>query len=70
MIVEPESLFFPGLLSVEGFLAYLMSDDNAVVPPEKFDLSDDMDQPLSHYFINSSHNPYLTGTTQCDHIPT
>ncbi|XP_043220977.1 1-phosphatidylinositol 4,5-bisphosphate phosphodiesterase classes I and II-like isoform X2 [Amphibalanus amphitrite] len=50
-----------GLLSVEGFMAYLMSDDNAVVAPEKFDLSDDMDQPLSHYFINSSHNTYLTG---------
>ena len=42
-------------------MAYLMSDDNAVVAPEKFDLSDDMDQPLSHYFINSSHNTYLTG---------
>ena len=40
---------------------YLMSDDNGVIPPEKYDLSDDMEQPLSHYFINSSHNTYLTG---------
>ena len=40
---------------------YLMSEDNAVIPPEKYDLSDDMEQPLSHYFINSSHNTYLTG---------
>ena len=38
-----------------------MSDDNAIVAPEKFDLNLDMDQPLCHYFINSSHNTYLTG---------
>lgn len=40
---------------------YLMSDDNPVMAPSKLDLCDDMDQPLSHYFINSSHNTYLTG---------
>lgn len=51
----------PGHLSQEGFLKFLMSDDNNLVPPEKLDLSEDMDQPLSHYFINSSHNTYLTG---------
>ncbi|XP_071081151.1 1-phosphatidylinositol 4,5-bisphosphate phosphodiesterase beta-1-like [Haliotis cracherodii] len=50
-----------GHLSQEGFLKFLMSDDNNLVPPEKLDLSEDMDQPLSHYFINSSHNTYLTG---------
>ncbi|XP_067142019.1 1-phosphatidylinositol 4,5-bisphosphate phosphodiesterase classes I and II-like isoform X3 [Centruroides vittatus] len=50
-----------GLLSADGFLKYLMSDDNAIVAPEKFDLNQDMDHPLSHYFINSSHNTYLTG---------
>ncbi|XP_043222613.1 1-phosphatidylinositol 4,5-bisphosphate phosphodiesterase classes I and II-like isoform X2 [Amphibalanus amphitrite] len=48
-------------LSLEGFMHYLMSEDNGVIPPEKYDLSDDMEQPLSHYFINSSHNTYLTG---------
>ncbi len=50
-----------GLFSFEGFLRYLMSADNAIVPSDKFELNSDMDQPLSHYFINSSHNTYLTG---------
>lgn len=48
-------------LSYDGFLRYLMSDDNAIVAPEKLDLHMDMNQPLNHYFINSSHNTYLTG---------
>lgn len=52
-----------GHLSAEGFLRYLMSDDNPIVAHSKVDLSDDMDQPLAHYFINSSHNTYLTGRT-------
>ncbi|CAD5122039.1 DgyrCDS10491 [Dimorphilus gyrociliatus] len=59
---EPNgSLASKGHLTQEGFLRYLMSEENALVPPEKYDLSHDMDQPLAHYFINSSHNTYLTG---------
>lgn len=50
-----------GQLSFNGFLRYLLSDDNNIIATSKFDLSDDMDQPLAHYFINSSHNTYLTG---------
>ncbi|XP_026463392.1 1-phosphatidylinositol 4,5-bisphosphate phosphodiesterase classes I and II-like [Ctenocephalides felis] len=50
-----------GQLSFDGFLRYLMSDDNPVMAPSKIDLCDDMEQPLAHYFINSSHNTYLTG---------
>ena len=42
-------------------LRYLLSEENSVVPREKLELTDDMTQPLSHYFINSSHNTYLTG---------
>ena len=54
-----------GHLSQEGFLRYLMSSENDLVATEKFDVSEDMDQPLAHYFINSSHNTYLTGKHQC-----
>ncbi|XP_022179419.1 1-phosphatidylinositol 4,5-bisphosphate phosphodiesterase classes I and II [Myzus persicae] len=50
-----------GLLSFDGFLKYLMSADNPIVSSSTFELNNDMDQPLSHYFINSSHNTYLTG---------
>ncbi|XP_039497507.1 1-phosphatidylinositol 4,5-bisphosphate phosphodiesterase classes I and II isoform X2 [Drosophila santomea] len=50
-----------GQLSLDGFLRYLMGDDNPIMAPSKLDLCDDMDQPMSHYFINSSHNTYLTG---------
>lgn len=50
-----------GLLSFDGFLKYLMSADNPIVSPSTLELNNDMDQPMSHYFINSSHNTYLTG---------
>lgn len=50
-----------GQLTFDGFLRYLISEDNNIMAASKFDLSDDMDQPLAHYFINSSHNTYLTG---------
>ncbi|RNA14768.1 1-phosphatidylinositol 4-5-bisphosphate phosphodiesterase classes I and II-like [Brachionus plicatilis] len=49
-------------LSSEGLLRYLMDFENEVVDPKKYELQDhDMNHPLSHYFINSSHNTYLTG---------
>lgn len=51
-----------GHISVEGFARYLNGEENSIIPPEKLDQSEDMTFPLSHYFINSSHNTYLTGT--------
>ncbi|KAM8940000.1 1-phosphatidylinositol 4,5-bisphosphate phosphodiesterase beta-3 [Pelodytes ibericus] len=47
-------------ISMEGFSRFLGGEENSIVPPEALDLSDDMSQPLTSYFINSSHNTYLT----------
>ncbi|TKS92681.1 1-phosphatidylinositol 4,5-bisphosphate phosphodiesterase beta-3 [Collichthys lucidus] len=47
-------------ISLQAFARYLGGEENGVVPPERLDVIDDMNQPLSHYFINSSHNTYLT----------
>lgn len=48
-------------MSVDGFCRYLMSDENAPVFLDRLDIYHDMDQPLAHYYINSSHNTYLSG---------
>ncbi|KAG7240244.1 hypothetical protein INR49_027055, partial [Caranx melampygus] len=59
---EPNaSLAQKGQISVEGFARYLNGEENSIIHPEKLDQSEDMTLPLSHYFINSSHNTYLTG---------
>ncbi|KAB0404135.1 hypothetical protein E2I00_008888, partial [Balaenoptera physalus] len=47
-------------MSMEGFSRYLGGEENGILPLEALDLSTDMTQPLSAYFINSSHNTYLT----------
>ncbi|KAM3591204.1 uncharacterized protein V6R79_024592 [Siganus canaliculatus] len=47
-------------ISLQAFTRYLGGEENSIVPPERLDIIDDMNQPLSHYFINSSHNTYLT----------
>lgn len=49
------------ILTKDGFIRYLMSDENAPVFLDRLDQYMDMDQPLSHYYINSSHNTYLSG---------
>lgn len=54
-------LFPQGVISKEGLTNYLMSDENAPVFLDRLDIYQDMDQPLPHYYINSSHNTYLTG---------
>ncbi|XP_048580656.1 1-phosphatidylinositol 4,5-bisphosphate phosphodiesterase eta-2 isoform X2 [Nematostella vectensis] len=49
------------LLGIDGFTSYLLSADGEIFNPEHSDVYQDMTRPLSHYFIASSHNTYLTG---------
>uniref|UniRef100_A0A5F8GBJ7 Phosphoinositide phospholipase C n=1 Tax=Monodelphis domestica TaxID=13616 RepID=A0A5F8GBJ7_MONDO len=59
---EPDDeLKTKGLISSDGFCRYLMSDENAPVFLDRLELYQEMDHPLAHYFISSSHNTYLTG---------
>lgn len=48
------------LLSFEGFARFLMDRDNEAIRKGPVD-EDSMTSPLSHYYIASSHNTYLTG---------
>ncbi|XP_054654443.1 1-phosphatidylinositol 4,5-bisphosphate phosphodiesterase beta-1 isoform X2 [Dunckerocampus dactyliophorus] len=57
---QDKTLLEQGLISVQAFSSYLSSDENGIIPPDKLDQSEDMSFPLSHYFVNSSHNTYLT----------
>ncbi|XP_012580766.1 PREDICTED: 1-phosphatidylinositol 4,5-bisphosphate phosphodiesterase beta-3 [Condylura cristata] len=58
---EPNKQFLErDQMSMEGFSRYLGGEENGILPLEALDLSADMSQPLSAYFINSSHNTYLT----------
>lgn len=47
------------LLSKDGFLMYLNHPDAMILNPDHKDVYQDMNQPLNHYFISSSHNTYL-----------
>nr|XP_060616268.1 1-phosphatidylinositol 4,5-bisphosphate phosphodiesterase beta-2 [Anolis sagrei ordinatus] len=49
-----------GQLSPEGMVWFLCGPENSIISQDKLLLYQDMNQPLSHYFINSSHNTYLT----------
>ncbi|XP_067942497.1 1-phosphatidylinositol 4,5-bisphosphate phosphodiesterase beta-4-like [Watersipora subatra] len=48
-------------ISLDAFCCYLMSDENAPMFLDRLDIYQEMEQPLSHYYINSSHNTYLVG---------
>ncbi|KAE8282145.1 Inactive phospholipase C-like protein 2 [Larimichthys crocea] len=48
-----------GYLSLDGFTSYLTSAECQLFDREHDAVFQDMSQPLSHYYINSSHNTYL-----------
>uniref|UniRef100_A0A452SG03 Phosphoinositide phospholipase C n=1 Tax=Ursus americanus TaxID=9643 RepID=A0A452SG03_URSAM len=48
------------LMTLDGFMMYLLSPEGAALDPAHTCVFQDMDQPLPHYFISSSHNTYLT----------
>ncbi|NXK96392.1 PLCD4 phosphodiesterase, partial [Formicarius rufipectus] len=55
------------VLSADGFLMYLCSPEGSIFNPQHRALWQDMNQPLCHYFISSSHNTYLIEDQICGH---
>lgn len=48
-------------LTKHDFSRYIFGLSNTIVEQDAYAENHDMDQPLSHYYIASSHNTYLTG---------
>ncbi|XP_073293132.1 phosphoinositide phospholipase C 2-like [Primulina huaijiensis] len=58
-------------LDLEAFFRYLFGDINSPLNP-KLGVHHDMDAPLSHYFVYTGHNSYLTGnqlSSDCSDVP-
>ncbi|KAK9876536.1 hypothetical protein WA026_013909 [Henosepilachna vigintioctopunctata] len=58
---QEETYIKENKLSKDGLIRYLMSDENAPVFLDRLVTYMEMDQPLCAYYINSSHNTYLSG---------
>ncbi|XP_064600200.1 1-phosphatidylinositol 4,5-bisphosphate phosphodiesterase delta-1-like isoform X2 [Liolophura sinensis] len=59
-IYEPDEKFkTSGKLSLDGFRNVLLSEKHRMFKPRKAVVYQDMEQPITHYFISSSHNTYL-----------
>ncbi|XP_074358465.1 phosphoinositide phospholipase C 4-like [Apium graveolens] len=57
-------------LTLDDFQYFLFSTD--LNPPMLFKVDQDMTAPLSHYFIYTGHNSYLTGnqiSSDCSNVP-
>ncbi|TMS16973.1 1-phosphatidylinositol 4,5-bisphosphate phosphodiesterase delta-1 [Larimichthys crocea] len=46
-------------MTKDGFLMYLHHEDGSILNPAHKNVYQDMNQPLNHYYISSSHNTYL-----------
>ncbi|KAG2310883.1 hypothetical protein Bca52824_022440 [Brassica carinata] len=58
--LKHHGVFHPRGIHLEGFYRYLLSDFNSPLPPPG-EVWQDMNHPLSHYFLYTGHNSYLTG---------
>jgi hypothetical protein len=60
---EPDPVYrAKQLMSFEGFVRFLSDPTNFAFVPEQIEPSEEQLQyPLSYYYICSSHNTYLTG---------
>ncbi|KAL0359178.1 UNVERIFIED_CONTAM: Phosphoinositide phospholipase C 2 [Sesamum angustifolium] len=65
------NIFHKRGLNLEAFFKYLFGDTNPPLNP-KLGVHHDMNAPLSHYFIYTGHNSYLTGnqlSSDCSDVP-
>lgn len=58
---DPQRNVLDPFFEMEEFFDYLFSKQNEVWNPDMDKVYQDMSKPLSHYWIASSHNTYLTG---------
>ncbi|VVB09633.1 unnamed protein product [Arabis nemorensis] len=58
--LKHHGVFHPRGIHLEGFYRYLLSDFNSPLPLTR-EVWQDMNRPLSHYFLYTGHNSYLTG---------
>ncbi|XP_027159957.1 phosphoinositide phospholipase C 2-like [Coffea eugenioides] len=70
---EPKHLniFHRSGLNLEQFFKYLFGDINPPIDPRR-GVHHDMHDPLSHYYIYTGHNSYLTGnqlSSDCSDVP-
>nr|BAE71237.1 putative phosphoinositide specific phospholipase C [Trifolium pratense] len=65
------SIFHRRGLNLETFFKFLFSDSNPPLVPSR-GVHQDMSLPLSHYYIHTGHNSYLTGnqlSSDCSDAP-